>query len=162
MPHFKAFTMINLLLLFCSHIQSLVELDSVSVATTPYFEYTPPLTYSLWIWSTNNGFTVTNCTLRVLPKISPILGLAGFTKSYNMIGVYLSKSLPELGCSWFDPKFKENQYIKIYSKIVTKSSFKCIILTPKIMVFIEKSSTDVSNITTILKSKFKILKIGNY
>ena len=32
---------------FCSHIQSLVELESVIVATTPYFEHNAPLTYSL-------------------------------------------------------------------------------------------------------------------
>ena len=33
---------------FCSHIQSLVELESIIVATTPYFKHTAPLTYSLW------------------------------------------------------------------------------------------------------------------
>ena len=32
---------------FCSHIQSLVELESVIVATASYFEHTAPLTYSL-------------------------------------------------------------------------------------------------------------------
>ena len=32
---------------FCSHIQSLVELESVIVATGPYFEHNAPLTYSL-------------------------------------------------------------------------------------------------------------------
>ena len=32
---------------FCTHIQSLVELESVIVATAPYFEHTAPLTYSL-------------------------------------------------------------------------------------------------------------------
>ena len=44
--------MINLLLLFfCSHILSLVELESVIaiVATAPYFEHTAPLSYSLWL-----------------------------------------------------------------------------------------------------------------
>ena len=46
-PPFKDFAMMNLL--FCSHIQSLVELASVIVATAPYFEHTAPLTYSLWI-----------------------------------------------------------------------------------------------------------------
>ena len=33
---------------FCSHIQSLVELESVIVATAPYFVHTAPLTFSLW------------------------------------------------------------------------------------------------------------------
>jgi hypothetical protein len=33
---------------FCSHIQSLVELESVIVETAPYFKHTAPLTYSLW------------------------------------------------------------------------------------------------------------------
>ena len=37
---------------FCTQseivIQSLVELESVIVATAPYFEHTAPLTYSLW------------------------------------------------------------------------------------------------------------------
>ena len=32
---------------FCSHIQSLVELESVIEVTAPYFEHTAPLTYSL-------------------------------------------------------------------------------------------------------------------
>ena len=32
---------------FCSHIQSLVELESVIVPTTSYFEHTASLTYSL-------------------------------------------------------------------------------------------------------------------
>ena len=38
---------------FCSHIQSLAELESLIVATAPDFELTAPLTYSLWfcIWS---------------------------------------------------------------------------------------------------------------
>ena len=38
---------------FCSPIQSLVELESVIVATATYFEHTAPLTYSLWkyLWS---------------------------------------------------------------------------------------------------------------
>ena len=50
MPQFKGSAEINLLLLFfCSHIQSLVELESVIVATAPYFERTAPLTYSLWL-----------------------------------------------------------------------------------------------------------------
>jgi hypothetical protein len=35
MPHFKGFAMMNLLLLFY-YIQSLVELESVTVATAPY------------------------------------------------------------------------------------------------------------------------------
>ena len=46
MPDFKGFAL-TLLLLFFSHIQSLVELETVIVATTPYFEHT--LTYSLWL-----------------------------------------------------------------------------------------------------------------
>ena len=33
---------------FSSHIQLLVEFESVIVATTPYFEQTAPLTYALW------------------------------------------------------------------------------------------------------------------
>ena len=33
---------------FCSHIQSLVELESVNVATAHFFEHTASLTYSLW------------------------------------------------------------------------------------------------------------------
>ena len=33
---------------FCSHVQSLVEIESVLVATSLYFEHTAPLTYSLW------------------------------------------------------------------------------------------------------------------
>ena len=49
MPHFKGFAMMNDYC-FCSHIQSLVELESVIVATAPYFEHTAPLTYSLWFW----------------------------------------------------------------------------------------------------------------
>ena len=47
MPHFKGFAIMNLLLLFFSHIQSHVELKSLIVATTPYFEHTALLTYSL-------------------------------------------------------------------------------------------------------------------
>ena len=50
MPHFKGFAMIKTTdknYCFCSHIQSLVELESVIVATTPYFEDTISLTYSL-------------------------------------------------------------------------------------------------------------------
>ena len=45
MPHFKGFARINLLLLFCSHIQSLVEIESVIIATASYFEHTAFLTY---------------------------------------------------------------------------------------------------------------------
>ena len=33
---------------FCSHIQSFVELESVIVATDPYFEHIVSLTYFLW------------------------------------------------------------------------------------------------------------------
>ena len=49
MPHFKGFAVMNLLLLFYSHIQSLIKLESVIIATTPYFEHTVPLTYSLCV-----------------------------------------------------------------------------------------------------------------
>ena len=34
---------------FCSHIQPLVELESVIEATSPCIEHTAPLTYSLWM-----------------------------------------------------------------------------------------------------------------
>ena len=46
MSHFKGFAMMNYS--FCSHTKSLLELESAIVATTPYFEHTAPLTYSLW------------------------------------------------------------------------------------------------------------------
>lgn len=36
---------------FCSQIQSIVELESVIVATAPYFEHTAPLNYSLCLSS---------------------------------------------------------------------------------------------------------------
>ena len=39
---------------FCSDIQSLVELESVIVATAPYFEHTAPLTYYLFLFSTSH------------------------------------------------------------------------------------------------------------
>ena len=44
MPHIKGFDMINLIS-FCSHIQSLFELESVIVVTALYFEHTAPITY---------------------------------------------------------------------------------------------------------------------
>ena len=57
MPHSKGYAMMNLLLLFfCSHIQSLVELESVIVTTVSYFEYTAPLTYSLCWYANIGGF----------------------------------------------------------------------------------------------------------
>ena len=62
MPHFKGFAMINLLLLFLS----LVELESVIVATTPYFGHTAPLTYSLWKkLYTNQKMTVKSLDIRL-------------------------------------------------------------------------------------------------
>ena len=64
MPHFKGFAMMNLLLLqacttmycFCTHMQSLIELESIILATTPYFEHTAPLTYSLCPILTKEGY----------------------------------------------------------------------------------------------------------
>ena len=50
MPHFKRFCHDKFATtVFCSHIQSLVELESVIVATAPDFEHTATLTYSLWL-----------------------------------------------------------------------------------------------------------------
>ena len=62
---------------FCSHIQSLVELQSVIVATAPYFDHTAPLTYSLG-WCTISIFLVTKETVPpvtcyiILPNWVPI------------------------------------------------------------------------------------------
>ena len=50
MPHLEGFVIINLHYCFCCPIQSLVKLESVIVATAPYFEHTDPLTYSLWFF----------------------------------------------------------------------------------------------------------------
>ena len=48
-PHFKDLPWWINYYYFCSHTQSLVELESAIVATTPYFEHTAPLTYSLCV-----------------------------------------------------------------------------------------------------------------
>ena len=64
MLHFKGFAMmieLATMYCFCSHIQSLVELESVIVATTPYFEHTTPLTYSLCAFVSAHWCKEKNC-----------------------------------------------------------------------------------------------------
>ena len=83
---------------FCSHIQSLVELESVIVATAPYFEHTAPLTYSLWLelvffWLVNTmvSYLLRLLLFRALPSITSLLPLLqtttlAFTKLLKSIG----------------------------------------------------------------------------
>ena len=69
---------------FCCHIQSLVTLESVIVETTPYFEHTASLTYSLWYFPWHRLFSLIfkQCNLE------PLVGTFGIIYTQQQIQVH--------------------------------------------------------------------------